>query len=172
MHPSRFFKFCPRCGKSHPGIEDSRSFHCSDCDFLYYFNPAIAVGAFIVDRQDRVLFIRRANDPAKGRLAIPGGFIDAGETAEDACRREVREEVDLDLTVLEFLCSHPNLYRYHDITYPVLDLFFVAKIEAVQEASARDEVESVNWLEPIIVDPAEIAFPSMREALKQYLLRG
>ena len=172
MHPSGFFRFCPRCGQAQPDAPVVRSFHCRDCDFLYYFNPAIAVAAFIVDAHQRVLFIRRAKDPGKGKWAVPGGFIDAQETAEDACRREIREEVNLDLAKLEFLCSHPNHYHYHSVTYPVLDLFFVAATPALHAASALDEVESVSWLEPSGVDPAEIAFPSMRQALRRFLDRS
>lgn len=172
MHPSRFFQFCPRCGRAQPVGVEERSFRCRECDFLYYFNPAIAVAAFIVDARDKVLFIRRAKDPAQGKLAIPGGFIDANETAEEACRREVREEVGLDLMTLEFLCSQPNQYHYHGVTYPVLDVFFVARTKVAHEASALDEVESVSWLDPRGVDAAEIAFPSMREALQLFLSRG
>lgn len=172
MHPSRFFQFCPRCGRAQPESAEGRSFCCLACNFLYYFNPAIAVAAFIIDARDQVLFIRRAKDPAKGKLAIPGGFIDANETAEEACRREIREEVSLDLTTLDFLCSQPNQYPYHGVTYPVLDFFFVARTQSAREAAALDEVESVSWLNPRGVDPAEIAFPSMREALRRYLARA
>lgn len=172
MHPSCFFQFCPRCGRAQPAGAEERSFRCRECDFLYYFNPAIAVAAFIADARDQVLFIRRAKDPAKGKLAIPGGFIDAHETAEEACRREVREEVGLELTALDFLCSHPNQYHYHGVTYPVLDFFFVARTQSAHEALALDEVESVSWLDPRGLDAAEIAFPSMREALLLFLTRG
>lgn len=172
MHPSHFFQHCPRCGRAQSTSAERRSFRCRECDFLYYFNPAIAVAAFIVDAKDQVLFIRRAKDPAKGKLAIPGGFIDAHETAEEACRREVREEVSLELTALNFLCSQPNQYHYHGVTYPVLDFFFVARTPSAHEASALDEVESVSWLDPHGVDAAEIAFPSMCEALRCYLVRG
>jgi ADP-ribose pyrophosphatase YjhB (NUDIX family) len=171
MHPAHFFKFCPRCGRAQSEEPAGRAFRCPGCDFLYYFNPAIAVAAFIADADQRVLFIRRAKDPAKGQWAIPGGFIDAGETAEEACRREVREEVNLELTSLEFLCSEPNEYFFHDVTYPVLDLFFVARTPAGHQAAAHDEVASVSWLEPGAVNPAEIAFPSMRAALQRYLVR-
>jgi ADP-ribose pyrophosphatase YjhB (NUDIX family) len=66
--------------------------------------------------------------PAKGKLAVPGGFIDIGETAEDGLRREIREEVNLAPGELRYLCTQVNDYVYRDINYPVLDLYFVGRV--------------------------------------------
>ena len=107
--------------------QDAAPFRCEACGFLYFFNPAVAVAALILRDDGKALFIRRAKDPAKGRLALVGGFVDAGESAEHALRREVREEVQLELDQLRFLSSHPNDYHYQDIAYPVVDFVFVAR---------------------------------------------
>src|SRR6266481_1790133 len=124
MEPYRHFQFCPRCGHAQTEPQVPKVFRCRACAFQYYFNPAIAVAAFIANAKGHVLFIRRAKDPAEGKLAVPGGFVDIGETAEGALRREVLEEVNLELSSLEFLVSFPNQYHYQDVTYPVVDLFF------------------------------------------------
>jgi NAD+ diphosphatase len=170
MSPAQQFQFCPKCGAPRSDQAGAGPFHCARCGFHYYFNPAIAVGGIVLAPDGRILFIRRAKDPAQGQLAVPGGFVDIGETAEQALRREVREEVNLGLSSLEYICSHPNSYHYREITYPVLDLFFVAPADG-SAASAQDGVESLCWLEPAQVDPAALAFPSMREALRVYLAR-
>jgi NAD+ diphosphatase len=87
---------------------------------------------------------------------------------ESALRREVREEVGLELGPLAFLSSHPNRYPYRDVTYATVDLFFVA--EAVDPARARplDAVAGLEWTDPGAVDLDEIAFESMRAALQRY----
>jgi mutator protein MutT len=169
MKPIDHFQFCPRCGQHQLERPAGASFRCARCGFLYYFNPAISASAFVQDESERTLFIRRAKDPAKGKLAIPGGFVDAGETAEGAVCREVREEVNLGLTALEYFYSAPNEYPYQGITYSVLDLFFIARAEGADGTAALDGVESYDWLRAAEVDSEEIAFRSMREAFLRFV---
>ena len=152
-------------------MDRPRPFRCERCGFLYYFNPAIATAAFIQDGTGRTLFIRRAKDPGRGMLSIPGGFVDFGETAEEGLRRELREEVNLEVAALDFLCTHPNAYQYQEVTYQVLDLFFVTQAPEAGRAAALEEVSSFCWLDAGSVAPAEIAFPSVREALRRFVAR-
>jgi NAD+ diphosphatase len=166
MQPRDFFLHCPRCGCSQPPAPSRNPFHCDACGFHYFFNPTVAVAVFIRREDGRALFIRRARAPAQGRLAPPGGFIDIGETAEDAAAREIREEVGLELLDLAFLCSQPNKYFYKEVEYPVLDLFFTARVaDATEGACAADEVASCEWLDPMRVPVSDMAFPSMQRAL-------
>jgi ADP-ribose pyrophosphatase YjhB (NUDIX family) len=168
MKPIEHFQFCPCCGEKRRAIPQDQTFRCGGCGFQYYFNPAIAAAAFVLDKDGLALFIRRAKNPAKGKLAIPGGFIDSGETAEGALRREIREEVNLEISSIEYLCSQPNLYPYKGVTYSVLDLFFVAKAEGMAGAAALDGVASYCWLHPAAVNPEELAFSSMQTALSVF----
>jgi 8-oxo-dGTP diphosphatase len=64
----------------------------------YPERPIVGVGAVVLDG-DRVLLVKRANEPLKGEWSLPGGAVDVGETLEDAIRREVREETSLDVEV-------------------------------------------------------------------------
>lgn len=141
---------------------------CAACGFVYYFNPTVAAAAFVRRPDGRVLFIRRAREPAQGKLAIPGGFVDLGETAEEALGREIQEEVGLELVSVEYLCSQTNQYDYRGVAYPVVDLFFTAVARDAPRAAALDGVASLCWLALEEVEPAEMAFPSMREALRAY----
>jgi ADP-ribose pyrophosphatase YjhB (NUDIX family) len=166
MQPHHHFYFCPKCGESRLGTVTEGPFRCGACGFLYYFNPTVAVGAFIADPQGRRLFIRRAKDPAQGKLAVPGGFVDIGESAEDALRREIREEVNLEVGPVEFLCSFPNDYLYAGVTYPVVDFYFTADASRIESIAALDGVESYVWMRAREVDLEEIAFPSARVALE------
>jgi len=64
----------------------------------YPARPVVAVGAVIIDG-DRVLLVKRANEPLKGQWSLPGGAVEVGESLEAALAREVREETCLDVTV-------------------------------------------------------------------------
>jgi mutator protein MutT len=65
---------------------------------VYPDRPIVGVGAIVLDA-DRVLLVKRANEPLKGEWSVPGGVVDVGETLEEAIRREVREETCLDIEV-------------------------------------------------------------------------
>lgn len=152
-------------------LPEGSVFDCAACGFTLHFSAANATAAFIERDDNRVLFILRAREPAKGKLAPPGGFIDVGETSEEGVRREVREEVGLELADVRFLCSAPNSYYFREVTYPTLDMFFTARAVAWETAVVSDEVTNLCWLEPDEVDPAELAFGSMRDAWRQWLMK-
>ena len=171
MTPQDIFEHCPHCGTKRSPEGPRQPFACAACGFHYYFNPCLAVAAILLGPDDRALFIRRAQEPAKGRLAIPGGFVDIGETAETAMRREIKEEVNLEVGPLEFLLSATNEYDYRGVVYPVLDLAFVCRAASLEPLAALDGVESYCWEHPARVDPEEIAFPSIRAALAAYNAR-
>jgi ADP-ribose pyrophosphatase YjhB (NUDIX family) len=65
--------------------------------------PALTVDCVVIDAERRLLLIRRGNPPFKGRYALPGGFVDVGETVEDACRRELMEETGVKAGRLELV---------------------------------------------------------------------
>ena len=168
MHPYRHFKFCPSCGAARDP-ETPPPLICGACGFTFFLSITCGSAAFLERPDGRVLFIRRSREPSKGKLAIPGGFLDEGETVEAGLKREFREEVGFEPLELEFLCTHPNSYHYKDVTYPVIDLFFTARGTGAEHAQALDAVEEVLWLDPETVDPGELAFPSLRYAFQFYL---
>jgi len=170
MYPMEHFKHCPRCGVPRPGVPNI-PFRCPTCGFIYYFNPTVAAAVIITRPDGAAVFITRAKEPARGKLAFPGGFIDIGERAEDGLRREVREETGLEIGPLDFLCSRPNEYLYEDVNYPVLDLLFSTSVAEDAEPKALDGVAEVSWLDPLDVSPDRLAFPSLRAGLEQFLRR-
>ena len=78
-HPLDQFLYCPKCGSSHFEINNEKSKKCADCGFVYYFNPSAATVALILNEKNELLVCRRAKEPAKGTLDLPGGFIDMNE---------------------------------------------------------------------------------------------
>ena len=131
MEAIRHFAYCGQCG-ARAGEQTARwggPFRCEACGFTLFFNAAGAVAAIIRRADGRALFVRRAKDPAKGKLGMPGGFIDPGENAEEALAREVREEVGLEIRDARYLSSHANEYDYAGVRYHTVDLFFVATVD-------------------------------------------
>jgi mutator protein MutT len=134
---------------------------------VFYFNPTVAAAALVFDALGKILLVRRAKDPSAGKLGAPGGFIDIGESAEQGLRREVREEVGIEIDQLRFLTSFPNFYHYREVTYPVVDLYFTANAIDPDSARPLDAVAGIEWRHPTEVPDDEIAFPSMRVALEK-----
>ena len=162
------FQYCPKCGQKTLSSPEPKLIECSNCDFRFYRNPAVATAVIIADASGKVLLTRRSKDPAKGKLGMPGGFVDFGETAEDGLRREVQEEICLDLEQLEFLTSWPNQYFYQGIMYPTVDFFFTARVPSFEKAQAASEIDELVIRDPKEVAPDELAFDSMRHAIRCY----
>jgi ADP-ribose pyrophosphatase YjhB (NUDIX family) len=165
------FLHCPRCAAPRAGEGDAIRFVCGDCGFVYYYNVAVSASSVIQSPDGLVLFIRRARAPGKDKLALPGGFVDRGETAEHAAMREVREETGIVLTSVAFLASFPNLYAYRGVEYPVVDLFFRARVES-RKASALDDVTEVVWADPHGLRDEDLAFPSHARAMAAFGAHG
>ena len=165
------FRVCPSCGSAAIRWLDDRYWNCPGCGFTYYHNVAAAVGVFVV-RDGSVLLLWRAMEPAAGKLALPGGFVDPAESAEEAAARECREETGWTPSRLSYLASFPNTYEYRSVTYATCDLFYVAAALDLLDADIRvDPAESrgFRWVDPRAFDPAALAFPSARKALAAYL---
>jgi mutator protein MutT len=165
--PRLQFRCCPRCGQllASPG---ACPLMCAACGFAYYFNPAVSAAAILLRDDGQGLFIRRGHEPGLGRLAFVGGFVDAGETPEEALRREVREEVGVELAAIAYLGSRPHTYPYRGLTYHVVDLIFVAHLAADASPRRLDGVAAIEWHDPRILDPTRLAFASMTWALETF----
>lgn len=169
IYPLSVFKHCPACGSTECGSKTIKHFVCNACGFQYFQNAAAAVIALITNAAGQVLFTRREREPALGKLDLPGGFVDPLETAETAVTREVEEETGLQITATRFLATFTNRYVYRDVTYYTLDLVFVCTVPDFNSLSARDEITEALFLTPTEIDPNEIGFESVRNALRAFL---
>lgn len=164
-----FYKFCPQCGlpNSRPG---SIPFQCEGCDFAQFFGPVAAVGALIVNQDQQLLLVRRARDPGKGLWGLPGGFVDRGETVEGALAREVMEETQLEILEARYLLSYPNRYCYRGVVSPVIDFFYLCRVDVTAEVElAEDELDHHDWVRPTDAHLGQMAFDSNRLAIEHWL---
>ena len=169
MHPLDKFHYCPVCGSAHFGENNEKSKHCAQCGFTYYFNPSAATVAFILNSRGELLVCRRAKDPGKGTLDLPGGFIDMYETGEEGVSREVMEETGLTVTRTQYLFSLPNTYLYSGFLVHTLDQFFLCSVEDDTELAALDDVAESWWIPLDKVNPALFGLDSVRQGVERFL---
>ena len=160
------FAFCPRCGAAREG-KRVNPLRCGACGYTHYFGPVTAVACVVFGEADRVLFLTRANDPHAGKLGLPGGFVDPGESAEQAARRETREEIGAQLGDLSFIASRPNDYAYSGVVIKTVDVFFAARLAEGETVDANAaEVSRAEWLKPTDDVIGRMAFESNRAAVR------
>ena len=114
-HPLKIFNFCPKCGSKNFLISSPYSKKCTDCNFEYFKNPTIGVAVLIYDESGKILCLQREREPGKGLLGLPGGFVDIGESIEEAATREVFEETGIEIEELKLIDNIPNSYIYCNI---------------------------------------------------------
>ena len=168
-HPLSQFKYCPKCGSAHFDINNEKSKRCADCGFVYYFNPSAATVALIMNERNALLGCRRAKDPAKGTLDLPGGFIDMAETGEEGVTREVKEETGMKVEKAEYLFSLPNIYVYSDFTVHTLDQFFRCSVTDTLHYKAMDDAADVFFLPLKDIHTEDFGLGSIRKGLEIFL---
>jgi mutator protein MutT len=126
-----------------------------------------ATVALIYNNKGELLLTRRKNEPAKGLLDLPGGFVNLGETLEDAIIREVKEELNIDVTELKFAGTFPNEYVFGGITYFTEDAVFLCKIADFSSIAPNDDVVSFEFknLDEINID--EIGLSSIKNVIRK-----
>jgi len=163
VNSSLDYQYCPYDGTRLDVADpaDGARPECAQCDFVDYQNPRPCVTILIVDER-RVLLARRGVEPAKGMWDIPGGFIESGESAEQAVVREALEETALHVQVREYLGSLPDVYGHRGI--PTLNLCFLVEIVS-GGLRAQSDVAELRWFE---IDrlPARRAFAHQHQMLQ------
>jgi len=128
-----------------------------------YRNPT-PTADIILQRDSKILMVRRKKDPFKGQLALPGGFINEGETAEEAARREAIEETSLEVEPIEILGVYSDPKR--DPRKHIMSTVFVGIIVGGSD-KAGDDAESIEWVELGNIEKQEIAFDHV-QILRDY----
>jgi 8-oxo-dGTP diphosphatase len=114
--------------------------------------PLLACDCVVFDARGRVLLVRRKNPPFQGQFALPGGFVDIGETVQDACRRELMEETGVKAGRLRLVGVYSDPRR--DPRGHICSVVFLAVVRRAN-ASAGDDAAAVEWMENWRnVDPA------------------
>ena len=106
-----YLEFCSNCGSYNRfGTMDGNDrYYCLECNTIHYENPK-PTATIICPKNNEILLVKRAVNPSKGRWCLPGGFIERGESPEEAAVRELNEETRLQGRAVNILgtCSHYN----------------------------------------------------------------
>jgi ADP-ribose pyrophosphatase YjhB (NUDIX family) len=167
-HPLSQFEYCPTCGEKSFLPVNEKAKKCTACGFLYYFNPSAAVACFIRNAAGELLVVRRAFDPAKGTLDLPGGFVDMNESLEAAALREVKEETGLDVTHCNYLFSLPNIYPFAGFNVHTVDAFYECYVDSFAAVTPMDDVAEVIAVTLDRLEVSAFGLDSVRKAVAQY----
>lgn len=167
----KILKYCPSCGKESLNWDGEKKWSCPNCNFTLYNNVAGAV-AVVIRHNDEIYLTRRNRDPKKGKLDLAGGFVDPKESAEETCKRELFEELQLDVDIsnLKYLTSLPNVYQYKEIDYNTIDLFYEYNVQEKFEVNLElSEISETVWIPLKELDLEDIAFDSQKKFFEEYL---
>lgn len=135
---------------------------CPDCGYVHFEDPKVAAVVFI-EKDNRVLLVRRAVNPERGKWALPAGYIDYGEDPQDAAIREAREETGLDIEITGLLDVQPG----PKTTGASIVIIYAARV-INGTAEPRDDAEAVMWFAATNPLP-DLAFDSTRTMLHQWI---
>lgn len=155
--------FCHRCGNSLSKtiIDGKERPHCHPCSITIFSDPKV-VAAVLVEMDDRLVMIRRANEPGQGLWSFPSGYVDRGEPVETAAIREVREETGLNVSLTGFLGV------YSTKNSPVILLVYTGIVKEGHLCPGHDAQEA-DLFDPN--DLPELAFCRDREIIGNWSSR-
>lgn len=162
------FKFCPNCKNKLKKISN-RLIDCPSCGFHFYFNPAVSNAVILENNQKKILLVKRKFPPKKGFWDLPGGFIEFKETIENSIKREIKEELNINLSQLKYFASYIDRYFYKGFNYHTLCFVFVGKIKN-QIPYPGDDAAELRFFKKEEIPFKKLAFTGIKNALKDYLI--
>ena len=135
--------------------------------YLEYVTTKLSSGPFvtvdaIIELSEGIVIIQRSNPPFG--WALPGGFVDYGESLEDAVKREAKEETNLDLTQIKQFHTYSNPQR--DPRFHTIGTVFIAKAKG--KPKAGDDAAGLKVIKPSEIEKLDFAFDH-KKILQDYL---
>jgi ADP-ribose pyrophosphatase YjhB (NUDIX family) len=158
-------KYCEECGApvrfTIPAGDQLPRHVCEACGHIHYRNPRLVVGC-VPEHEERILLCRRAIEPRRGYWTVPAGFMENGETLQQAAARESHEEALAEVTIGSLLAV------VHVLHAEQVHVFFRATLADARYAAGAESLE-VALVAPSDIPWADIAFRSTDFALRRYL---
>jgi ADP-ribose pyrophosphatase YjhB (NUDIX family) len=161
------YRFCPRCGgdleKRVVKSTEPKRLVCLNCSFIFYQDPKVVAGT-IFTLDGKIVLLKRGVEPAMGKWVFPGGYVDRGESVQEAAIRETKEESQMDVKLGPLL----DVYSYP--RSPNVIVVYTAQV-AGGELAAGDESVEAGVFAPTEIPWDDLAFDSTRDALSDYIKR-
>lgn len=156
--------FCAKCAapltRRIPPGDDRQRDVCDICGTIFYDNPKIVAGCIPV-KDSKILLCRRAIEPRSGLWTLPAGFMENGETTQEAAARETLEEARAEVEIGQLFC-YLNIPRISQVY-----VIFLARLKS--GFAAGDETLEAGLYSPGEIPWGELAFPAIEVALELYL---
>lgn len=146
-------------------------FACRACayEFFQHSSPAATAVVPSCDHADQIVLLTRSTPPGKGLLGLPGGFLHYGEEPAAGVAREVREEIEIDITVDRLLDAYTVDYEYKGARVKVVELVFLTQPIEWRGAGVRTgEASEIGLFSVREASRLSLAFPEQRQALARY----
>lgn len=168
------FKFCPKCGdRLEPQDHDGQIMPtCMNekCGFIFWQSSSPTVAAIILNNSKQVLFTRRAIDPGKGKLDLPGGFLQYGELPEEGMKREALEEIGVEIKIVGIVGFVMDDYFYQEMMMRNLVIGMEAIIvNGKPLVKDKREITGLVWRDLDSIDSSELALGYNEKLLKMKL---
>ena len=144
---------------------------CSECDLHFYINPKPVNAIILENEKNEILFVIRKIEPKQGMLDLPGGFVDVDETFEESMKREVKEEINIDLQSVSYVTSFSDEYEHGGLSARTICALFHEELPSDTEIVPGDDAAGYQWIKKFEIPFERLAFEGMREALKTYVKR-
>jgi ADP-ribose pyrophosphatase YjhB (NUDIX family)/chorismate mutase len=167
------FKFCPICSSKNLKQENKDLIKCQNCQFEWYQNPKPAANCICIDKDFRMLLTKRAFEPKKNYWGLPGGFVNTGETLEEATVREIKEELGIEIETerLKYFFSDKDKYLYQEVNYDTVGVVFELKLDdaEISKIKPNDDVLEIQFFTIDKIPWEKLAFTSTLNCLQAYV---
>ncbi len=161
------FRFCPKCG-GELERNGENLLVCRKCNLHYYINPKPTNAVILVNTKGEILLTKRKYEPKKDYWDLPGGFVNMGETIEDSVMRELKEELDIEISHFTYFASEHDLYPFKGINYFTICSVFTCSFDELQKIVPADDVSEVKWFALDEIDYEQIAFEGLKKVLNKF----